>query len=106
VSGDWSRGVAGEAYPAFVREHVVGSTTDCVICGQDQDHRPMCYRGLNVCCGACEAALLAEVLAEVRGPVEAVVAEGTDHIFVPTMGIGPDCVVCGRNRALHGRWAP
>lgn len=52
-----------------------GSSEDCVICGQDQRHRPMCYRGLNVCSGACEDKLLEEVKAEILGDLEALEAE-------------------------------
>jgi hypothetical protein len=82
---------------------VPGSTGDCVICGQDQLHRAMCYVGLSVCCGQCEDQLEKEVAAELRGDVEAAERERaviTDHPFTPTSS-RTGCGLCRAPRSLH-----
>lgn len=82
---------------------IPGSQGDCVICGQDQAHRPQCYVGLSVCSGKCESELEAQVAAELRGEV---VAEGTWHPF--RGAAGRPCEVCGRGLSLHvnDSWKP
>lgn len=83
---------------------IPGSTNDCVICGQDQKHRAMCYVGLTVCCGNCEDALEALVAAEVRGDVAAAETERvviTDHPFISSPLLASECVRCRAPRSLH-----
>lgn len=79
------------------KPYVLRNNEDCRVCGNDQEHRPACFKNEPYCSENCRKALLLEAAAEVVGDLIALEAERERdwHAFVPSENSADAvCTVC------------